>query len=65
MSDKKNIKEQAVKIIAYNFGQTTARMYGEFYKDKSENVVLVSVKELLIEAVGERKAQEEVTGLYA
>jgi len=62
---KKDIKGEAVKIITYNFGPTTARMYGEFYKNMSESVVLVSVKELLVEAVGEVKAKEEVARLYA
>jgi hypothetical protein len=52
-----NIKEKAVNIIASYFGANTAGLYKEYYKDKNEDLVIISLRELLTEIVGVDKAE--------
>ena len=58
------IRKTAVQLISDNFGETTARMYSEFYADKDGDTIIISVKEMLVELLGEKKAQEKLAPLY-
>lgn len=53
----------AVKLIENNLGGEFARLYQEFYKDKTNEEILVSVRELLSEVVGPEMADEQVNNL--
>jgi hypothetical protein len=50
-------QEIAVHLIGKYFGEVTARLYGDFYRDKDLDTVKQSVKELLAEFLGEDKAE--------
>ena len=58
-------KDQAIRLISENLGAVAAKSYGEFYKDKSDDVVKESVLELLTEIIGAKKAQEKIQSLGA
>lgn len=51
------IREESVKILQDYLGLETAKMYGDFYRDKPKEIVLESISELLSELVGTKKAQ--------
>ena len=53
------LKDKAVKLIAENLGDITAKSYANFYMDKNDEVVKSSVVELLTEVIGEKKAKEK------
>ena len=65
---KKNMSEQvnevvvskACEIISSNLGEMTAGYYREFYKNKSPDVILNSLEELLLELVGSKNAQKQI-----
>ncbi len=54
------IKDRSLSLIEIHLGSTTAQMYRDFYKEKPADVVLSSAKELLIEVIGELKAEKEI-----
>lgn len=50
----------ATSLISSFFGQETAKMYEEFYRDKDDRVIKASVKALLSELVGEVEADQVI-----
>ena len=56
------IKHQAIRLINVYLGEVSANAYAKFYKDKSDEVILMSVKELLSEVLGNKKALEVLVG---
>ena len=62
MNKDETIKK-AVELISDNFGESTAKLYEEFYRDKEEKDIRSSVKELLTELVGPKNAQKQIKGL--
>lgn len=63
MSNKDILLDKALKIIADNMGEYTANLYRDFYKDKDAQTIAISVKELLVEIIGENNANELVKEL--
>jgi hypothetical protein len=66
MSKKEiNIKlvEKAVSLIEGAMGSQTANLYRNFYADKTTDVVLESVRELLVESLGEDYARKKMKHL--
>ena len=59
------LKTDAVVLISWALGDTTAKLYKEFYMDKSKEEVVDSVGELLTESLGEQKAKEKLNALFA
>jgi hypothetical protein len=55
--DISHFKEVAVEEISDTLGQKTAEMYSAFYADKSQDIIRMSLTELLIEVVGEDQAK--------
>lgn len=61
MSDK--LKQKAVQLISENFGESTAKLYDDYYSGKSDKEIKTSVKELLTELVGPKNAKKQLKGL--
>lgn len=61
--NKEELRKKAVELISDNFGDSTAKLYEEFYHDKDEKDIRSSVKELLTELVGPKNAQKQLKGL--
>lgn len=51
---------KACEIISSNLGEMTAGYYREFYKNKSPDLILSSLNELLLELVGPQNAQKQI-----
>ena len=49
--------DPAVRIIKELFGPDTAEQYRRFYSDKTDEVILTSLDELLHEILGPREAK--------
>ncbi len=63
MEVKNSIREKALHLISKYFGTTAEDLYRKFYEDKSDEVIIDSVEELLIEYLGEKKASGYVKEL--
>jgi len=57
MTSDSMIKQKALAALTTYLGDSTARLYRQFYADKSDDVILISVRELLTEYIGDEKAQ--------
>lgn len=57
-SSKTELVVAAIEIISENFGSYTAKLYQEYYMDKSPQQIYESVQELLNEVVGPTKTAE-------
>jgi hypothetical protein len=55
------VSEQAVALLEKYAGHYFAQTYASFYRDQPDEVIRESVREVLTELVGERKANELVT----
>jgi hypothetical protein len=51
-------KQKAVLIIKDYLGESTAQLYKNFYENKEELIILASIKELLIEFLGDEQAKQ-------
>lgn len=60
MTASSPLKTQAIRLIREVLGDTTARMYTDYYQDKPDELVRTSLTELLIEVLGETKAREKI-----
>ena len=49
MPEQSLIKTKAVEIISDYMGEDTAKMYSEFYQTQSDDVILVSINQLMTE----------------
>ncbi len=58
MPQESLVKTKAVEIISDYMGEDTAKMYSDFYQTQSDDVVLISITQLLGEYVGEPQAKE-------
>jgi hypothetical protein len=58
MNSSANIKINSLRIIEDYFGHYTASLYEKFYAQKTDAVILDSIKSLLEEYLGEVKAKE-------
>lgn len=56
-------KKDSLAMITKHFGQNIAELYEKNFKDKSDEEVLATVKELLEEYLGEEQAQKEMNQL--
>ena len=56
---KKAISELFLKY----FGKSTAEAYSSLYENKSDDFVMLSIGEILIEYLGKEKAHEEIDKL--
>ncbi len=57
MSD---IKKNSLEIIAKHFGQKISSLYAANFEDKDEKAVLIVMRELLIDYLGEEQAEKEM-----
>lgn len=57
--------DKACEIISFNLGEMTAVYYREFYKNKSPDIILSSLEELLLELVGPKIAKEKIGEMKA
>lgn len=60
MTTTKDLNRKAIEIISTHFGESMATMYRHFYVGKSNELILNSLTELLIEYLGEYGAQQEL-----
>jgi len=51
---------KACEVISSNLGEMTAGYYREFYKNKSPDIILSSLNELLLELVGSQDAEKQI-----
>lgn len=58
--DDEIVIEKACEIISSNLGKMTADYYREFYRNKSPDIILNSLGELLVELVGPKSAEKQV-----
>ncbi|OGG08945.1 hypothetical protein A2154_03675 [Candidatus Gottesmanbacteria bacterium RBG_16_43_7] len=58
MVDKGEIKKMAIQILHDYLGVTTSKLYKNFYMNQTEEMVLISLKELLTEYIGESQARD-------
>ncbi len=61
--NKKQLIEKSCEIISNNLGDVMAGHYRNFYQDKTPEVILFSVGELLNEMVGEENAKKQMEKL--
>lgn len=59
----KEFLNKAVKIVKDNFGEYTANMYENTFINKSENEIIVIVREILTEFVGPENAAKQIEEL--
>jgi hypothetical protein len=52
--------QDALECIQRHLGKATADLYARRYSGKDQKAVMASVREILVEVIGERKAEEEV-----
>jgi hypothetical protein len=53
-----DVKQKVIHIIGDYLGDSTAQLYKEFYQNKDDSLILISIKELLIEYLGEAPTQQ-------
>ena len=56
--------QKALALIASYFGHEAELLYEKFYKDKDEETVRESIKELMNEYLGEDKAKKEYIKVF-
>ena len=61
-TNEKLVKE-AVSLIDKTFGSETAKLYSKFYSDKTDDLIIKSVQELLIESVGKEYTKRKMKDL--
>ena len=59
-TNEKDLKDKAVRLLEIHYGEDAAKLYKNFYEDKSGEVVRQSLFELLGELLGADKAQEQI-----
>lgn len=59
------VKEKALDLIALHIGDVTAQMYVTFYKKKSDEFILHSLKDLMSSLLGKEKAAKEIKKIYS
>jgi hypothetical protein len=60
MEEKSKLQKTAVDLVLKYFGQSTAEIYNHFFDGESDEDILASVSEIMIEYLGEKKAKEEI-----
>lgn len=58
--DSEIFVSKACEVISSNLGEMTAGYYREFYKNKSPDIILSSLEELLLELVGPQNAEKQI-----
>ncbi|MFA6407186.1 MAG: hypothetical protein WCV80_00580 [Candidatus Paceibacterota bacterium] len=53
-----NLKIIAVKTISTHLGEYVASLYGKFYANKTDEQILISLEELLLEYLGTTSAKQ-------
>lgn len=61
-TNKKLVKE-AVSLINKTFGSETAKLYSQFYSDKTDDLIIESVQALLIESIGKEFTKRKMKDL--
>lgn len=59
--DSEIFVSKACEVISSNLGEMTAGYYREFYKNKSPDIILSSLEELLLELVGPQNAKKQIS----
>lgn len=62
--DKNETINTACRLIADNLGEYTANMYRDFYENKDEALIKNSVKELLVELIGQQSAEKQISQYF-
>ena len=57
---EEKILNQICELIGKNLGYSIIDEYREFYKDKEDNIIFLSVETLLTELVGPKAAKNEL-----
>jgi hypothetical protein len=60
MRQVSKLQNAAVGLVSKYFGQSTAEIYNHFFDGESDEDILASVKEIMVEYLGEKKAKEEI-----
>ena len=60
MEQTSKLQEVAVDLVLKYFGQSTAEIYNHFFDGESDEDILSSVNEIMVEYLGEKKAKEEI-----
>lgn len=65
MEQVSKYKKPAVDLIAKYFGQGTAEIYTQFFYDSTDKTIIKSLHEILVDYIGEKKANDEISKLTA
>jgi hypothetical protein len=60
MEQTSKLQKVAVDLVLKYFGQGTAEIYNHFFDGESDEDILSSVNEIMVEYLGEKKAKEEI-----
>lgn len=63
MNKDSNLQQAAVGLISKYFGQGTAEIYTQFFYDSTDHTIIKSVHEILVDYIGEKKADDEINRL--
>ncbi len=63
MDQVSQLQTAAVSLISKYFGQSTAEVYGQFFSGEPDSVITISISEIMIDYVGEEKANYEISKL--
>lgn len=54
------MQKKAADLVSKYFGQSTAEIYNHFFDGESDESIVISVNEIMVEYLGEKKAKEEI-----
>ncbi len=62
--EKSKLREESLEIISSYFGEKTRKLYEDKFKGKSDALVLVLMRELLGEYLGQDETEIQMKHLY-
>lgn len=63
MEQVSKLQKAAVDLISKYFGQSTAETYNHFFDGESDEDILVSVNEIMVDYLGEKKTKDEINNI--
>jgi hypothetical protein len=60
MGQTSKFQKTAVDLVSKYFGQSTAEIYNHFFDGESDSDILISLNEIMVGYLGEKKAKEEI-----
>ena len=60
---EEKVLNQICEIIGKNLGYSIVEPYRDFYKDKTDDIIFLSVETLLTELVGPKTAKKELVDI--